>query len=355
MSIADDLGDVYTIWHKEMVVWLRNPIIGIARSAIFGIIFLVVFARAIGGDVSNLPVAVVRLGASPAGDAFIADLFEGPALHMATDTSYAEALSLFRAQKVKAVVVVTTDFPRGVRLLVDGTSPTVRSAIAGRVKQALLARNDAALQEEVLYGYGLDYVDFLVPTAIMMVVAFTGIFAGGIGLLQDREKGSLAATLLAPVRMESILVGKLLSGVTQAVTGGTIALLVAIFIGTGLRTGPAEILMLIVVMTLLGFAVIGASIAIASSVSELQVFLLVFQLFLMPLWILSGGIYPVESQPAYLSWMVPFNPLHYAIDAMRAVMARGVILESIAVDIAYLAFFSSLMVAFATRRFKRQI
>ena len=59
MSIADDLGDVYTIWHKEMVVWLRNPIIGIARSAIFGIIFLLVFARAIGGDVSNLPVAVV--------------------------------------------------------------------------------------------------------------------------------------------------------------------------------------------------------------------------------------------------------------------------------------------------------
>lgn len=354
-------NDIYTIWKKEMTVWLRKPVEGIIRSCVFALIFLLVFSYAIGGDMQHLPVAVVRETSSSQVTMFLNNIEKDRALKIEVDTSYTKALSLLKSNKIYAIIHITKDFPEKVKLIMDGTSPVIRSSIEGLVKNSLNnikgkeKKIHSDVEIDILYGHRIEYLDYLTPSAIIMSIAMTAIFAGGIGLLTDRLQGSLHATILTPITVRTIVVAKILAGVTQALTAGSFALFIAIMLGTNIKQGPAEITVMMFLMFLISFAAMGISMAIASVVENVSQFILVVQAMLLPAWVLSGALYPINSLPFYLRWIPPINPLYYTVDAFRVVMSRGVIWNSIIGNMIFLAGFSMFTVFIGTKLFRRAI
>lgn len=160
-----------------------------------------------------------------------------------------------------------------------------------------------------------NYLDFLAPGVIAQAVLFTGIFFG-IQLIWDRQFGFLKETLVAPVSRLEIMIGQTLGGATIAVLQGFIVLILSLLIGFR----PDSILAIpvfILVMFLIGILFTALGIAIASTLEDFQGFQLIMNLLVMPLFFLSGALFPLSGLPSFLSVITRINPLTYGVDGLR--------------------------------------
>ncbi len=177
----------------------------------------------------------------------------------------------------------------------------------------------------VALGFGLgpifkkagagNYMDFLAPGVIAQGVLFTGIFFG-IQLIWDRQFGFLKETLVAPVSRLEIMIGQTVGGATIAVLQGFIIFILALLIGFR----PNSILAIpvfLLVMSLIGILFTALGIAIASSLEDFQGFQLIMNLLVMPLFFLSGALFPLQGLPSFLSIITSIDPLTYGVDGMR--------------------------------------
>jgi ABC-2 type transport system permease protein len=161
---------------------------------------------------------------------------------------------------------------------------------------------------------GVELKTFIYPGVICMALVFSAMF-NAISLVMDREFGFLREMLVAPVRRSSIVVGKCLGGATVAALQGAILLALAGFVDV--PYDPALLLGLFGLMLLIAFAVTAFGVMVATRVKQIQTFTTVMQMLVMPLFFLSGALYPVAGLPAWLELLTRLNPLTYAVDAMR--------------------------------------
>ncbi len=187
----------------------------------------------------------------------------------------------------------------------------------------------ASLGQPLLYllalGFGLgpvfqksgngSYLQFIAPGVIGMTVLFTSIFSG-IGLLWDRQFGFLKETLVAPVPRICIVVGKTLGGVTVALMQGT--LVVAVCLLAGFRPqNLTAIVSAFVFMALIALVFAGLGTAIGSRLQDMQGFQLIMNFLVMPIFFLSGALFPLDHLPRALSVVTQADPLSYGIDGLR--------------------------------------
>jgi ABC-2 type transport system permease protein len=187
----------------------------------------------------------------------------------------------------------------------------------------------ASLGSPVLYliafGFGLgpvfqragegSYLQFIAPGIVGMSLLFTSIFSG-IGLLWDRQFGFLKETLVAPVPRLQIMIGRTLGGATVAMLQGTLVLLVCLI--TGFR--PAHLSALpVAVMFMALIAIVFAALgtAIGSTLQNMQGFQLIMNFLVMPIFFLSGALFPLTNLPAGLAVATRIDPLTYGIDGLR--------------------------------------
>ena len=163
-------------------------------------------------------------------------------------------------------------------------------------------------------GGGFDYLKFIVPGIIAMTVLFTGIFSG-IQIIWDRQFGFLKETLIAPVSRVSIMLGQTLGGATTAMIQGIIILIISFFIGS--MSFGFGILIALLFMILIGIAFTAMGIAIASRMEDMQGFQLIMNLVVMPIFFLSGALFPIANLPAALKIVVSVNPLTYGVEGVR--------------------------------------
>lgn len=162
---------------------------------------------------------------------------------------------------------------------------------------------------------GGDYVQFLAPGVIAMSILFTAMFSG-IEVMWDKQFGFLKETLVAPVPRLAIVLGRTLGGATVAVLQGLIVFSITFLVGfrpEGL--GMVVVSFLFMFLIALLFTALGT--AIASKLNDMQAFPLVMNLILMPLFFLSGALFPINELPAALELVVKLNPLSYGVDAVR--------------------------------------
>jgi ABC-2 type transport system permease protein len=126
-------------------------------------------------------------------------------------------------------------------------------------------------------------------------------------------------------------------------------------IGVKMETGLAGMLLMVLLMLIAAFGFIGMSIAIGTKIRKIEHLMLSMQLVIIPMWFLSGGLYPIESMPSWMTPLALVNPMTYATDAMRSVMLRGVIWESLALNIAVMSVFAVSMLILGSLSFKRTI
>ncbi|MCX6777357.1 MAG: ABC transporter permease [Candidatus Micrarchaeota archaeon] len=342
------LGDAYTIWQKEMQIWAKTPVVNLARAFMMPILWLVIFGNVFGGSASNVPIALVMEDNGYYAQTFAHALTEGNTLKIAANTNYEDALNLLDNRKVTAVVFIPPTFsdeikagePAKVQVSIDSTTPLLSGAVEGALARAkaTFAAGIAAAQNAGADG---------APQA--------GAFAGGMGLILDRELGTLKMLMAAPIDKMSIVLGKITSGVTQSLVSGGIALLIAMVIGVQVKTGILGIFLVFGVLTLVAFGFIGMTVALAARIRSLESFMMAVQTIVMPIWFLSGSLYPIETIPAWLKPIALVNPLTYATEAVRSLMIRGVIWSTFVFDIAVLVVFSAIMVFIGTRAFKRTL
>lgn len=160
----------------------------------------------------------------------------------------------------------------------------------------------------------LSYLKYFFPGTIVMVLLFTAIFST-ISIIEDRREGFLQAVLVSPSSRFSIVLGKLLGGMTLATLQGLIVLALAPLIGVSLTV--KTFLSITAIMAVLSFGLTGLGFIIAWKLDSTQGFHSVMNLFLMPLWFLSGSVFPITGAPAWLSVLMKINPLTYSVAALH--------------------------------------
>ena len=163
-------------------------------------------------------------------------------------------------------------------------------------------------------GRGVALQTFLFPGVISMSVLFTCFFSAG-SLVWDREFGFMREMLVAPVRRGAIVIGKCLGGATAGVLQG--ALLIAIGGLVGVPYDGWLILTLLGELLLLSFALTAFGVLVAVRIKSMQSFMAIIQMLLMPLFFLSGALFPLSGLPGWLTVLTRIDPLTYAVDPMR--------------------------------------
>ncbi len=168
---------------------------------------------------------------------------------------------------------------------------------------------------------GVNLRTFLYPGVLAMSALFTALFSAG-SIVWDREFGFLREMLVAPVSRGSIVLGKCLGGTTVATFQGVIILILAGLAGVPYR--PTLILALIGELLLLSFTLTAFGVMMAARIQQFQAFMAVTQMLVMPLFFLSGALYPLAGLPTWLTVLTRIDPLTYIVGPMRSVVFNSI-------------------------------
>ena len=176
---------------------------------------------------------------------------------------------------------------------------------------------------------GVDFRTFIYPGVLAMSVLFTAIFSAA-SIVWDREFGFLREMLVAPVRRWAIVIGKCLGGATVATFQGIIFLALA---GVAhVPYDPVLLLTLVGELLLLSFTLTAFGVMMAARIKQIQAFMALTQLFVLPLFFLSGALYPLNGLPAWLTVLTRIDPLTYIVDPMRHAVFDHLTLSPLAVN-----------------------
>lgn len=222
----------------------------------------------------------------------------------------------------------------------------------------------ASLGQPLLYllalGFGLgpvfqkagqgSYLQFVAPGVVAMTILFSSVFSG-MGLLWDRQFGFLKETLVAPVPRIQIMLGRTLGAATVAIIQGLLVMVVCLIAGfrpTSFGSLPAAFLFMALIACT--FSALGT--AIGSALENMQGFQLIMNFLVMPIFFLSGALYPLTNLPKAFSIIVSLDPLAYGVDGVRGALI-GISHFGPLVDIVVLLSVACVLLVIGSRLFSR--
>jgi ABC-2 type transport system permease protein len=222
----------------------------------------------------------------------------------------------------------------------------------------------ASLGQPMLYllvlGFGLgpvfqragngSYFQFVAPGVVGMSVLFSSIFSG-LGILWDRQFGFLKETMVAPVPRIQIMIGRTLGGSTVAILQGLLVSVVCLIAGfrpVHYYTVPLALGFMVLIALL--FAALGM--AIGSGLQDMQGFQLIMNFMVLPIYFLSGALFPLVGLPKVLAIVTALDPLSYGIDGMRAFLLGHTVFGALT-DLLVLAIVGSILMVFGAWRFTK--
>ncbi len=164
---------------------------------------------------------------------------------------------------------------------------------------------------------GMSYLEYLFPGTILLIVLFTAIFST-ISVIEDRHEGFLLSVLVAPISRTALVVGKVLGGSVLALLQGLVLLVLAPLIG--IRLGVGQVVEVVAILFLISFAMTALGFYFAWRLDSVQGFHSVMNLVLMPMWLLSGAVFPAAGAHSWIGWVMRLNPMTYGMAALRRVL-----------------------------------
>jgi ABC-2 type transport system permease protein len=165
--------------------------------------------------------------------------------------------------------------------------------------------------------HGVNLRTFVFPGVLCMAVMFTAMFSAA-SLVWDREFGFLREMMVAPVRRSSLVLGKCFGGATVAGFQGVIVLCLAGLVGV--PYAPGLIVEVFALQMLLAFAITAFGVMVAARITQMQSFMALMQMAILPMYFLSGALFPVSGLPQWLGILNRLDPLTYAVDPMRRIV-----------------------------------
>ena len=165
---------------------------------------------------------------------------------------------------------------------------------------------------------GVGYLDFLAPGIVGMTLLFAGTMSGA-SVIWDKEFGFLKEVLVAPVNRFSVILGRSLGGMTTAIIQALIIVGIAVAMGVKLASVPGFFLaILVMILTCATFT--GFGLIIATKLGNLEGFMAIMNLIVFPIFLLSGALFPIQSMPSWLRYIMYIDPLTYGVDGLRGTL-----------------------------------
>jgi ABC-2 type transport system permease protein len=195
-----------------------------------------------------------------------------------------------------------------------------------------------------------NYLQFLVPGIIAMTILFASVMSG-IEIIWDRQFGFLKETLVAPVSRLEIMIGRTLGGATVAVAQGILFLLFSLILGFRIISWTMlPLALLFMILIALFFAALGT--AIASLLDDMQGFQLIMNFLIMPIFFLSGALFPLEGVPKSIKWLTIINPLSYGVSGLRSALS-GIATSSMFFNLIILVVLAVIMLVIGSKLFSK--
>jgi ABC-2 type transport system permease protein len=292
-------------------------------------------------------------------------------------SSSAEASVLLDDSKVKCALIISRDFSArlasgesaDVQVLVDGMDATNATTIVGYVQAVSLQYSQKiALREMAKIGRG-NYIPvqfdarvwynpelrsskFLMPGLIGFILAITGVIATSLSIVKEKERNTIEQITVSPVTSAQLIIGKMIPYALISLVAATLVLIAAYFLFDVVIKGSIVLLFFATLLFLVAVLSIGLFVS-AISDSQQVAFQLASLMSMLPTIMLSGFMFPIRSMPSWLQVLSNITPARYYLVILRSIILKGVGISAFWEQLVYLSIFTSVMLFFSVRRFKK--
>ena len=322
------------------------------------VVLMLLFGFAITNDVKNVRTVVVTSQTDHLTQQAVQRLAASEYFVItATVATPAEAERLIRNQKADLAVVFAPRFAStrsGVQLLVDGSDPNMAQQWTTYAQQVVAGNSSSLVNQKLLYNPQMRSAYNFVPAIMGMLLMLVCAMMTSISIVREKERGTMEVLLVSPVRPLLIIVAKAVPYLMLAfVILTTILLMGRYVLGVPLSGSVFWIFVISVIYILLALS-LGLLISNIAQ-SQLVALLLSAMVLLMPVIMLSGMLFPIESMPQILQWISVVIPPRYYIDAMRKLMIMGVGITDVLNDVVILSAMTVVLLTVALATFKNRL
>ena len=315
------------------------------------VVMMLLFGFAITTDVKNVRTVVVTSEMSPRTQQVVERLAQSEYFIITqTVNTPQKAERLIRSHKADMALVFTQN--RGMQIMVDGSDPNMAQQWTNYAQQTIAIANShlSPLNSKLLYNPQMRSAYNFVPAIMGMLLMLICAMMTSISIVREKEKGTMEVLLVSPVRPLMVIVAKAVPYLVLAFGILITILLMARFVlGVPLAGSLCWILAVSTLYILLALS-LGLLISNVAQ-TQLVALLLSAMVLLMPVVMLSGMLFPVESMPQVLQWLAAVVPPRYYIEAMRKLMIMGVGIGEVAREVAVLAVMTVVLLAIALKKF----
>ena len=313
------------------------------------VVMMLLFGFAITTDVKNVRTVVVTSELSPRTQQTVERLAQSE-YFMITQTvnTPQEAEQLIRSQKADMALVFAPG--RGIQMMVDGSDPNMAQQWTTYAQQTIANASRSTIHSQLLYNPQMRSAYNFVPAIMGMLLMLICAMMTSISIVREKEKGTMEVLLVSPVKPLMVIIAKAVPYLMLAFGILITILLMARFVlGVPLA---GSLFWILAVSTLYILLALSLGLLISSvAQTQLVALLLSAMVLLMPVVMLSGMLFPVESMPQVLQWLAAVVPPRYYIAAMRKLMIMGVGIGEVSREVAVLAVMTVVLLAVALKKF----
>ena len=319
------------------------------------VVMMLLFGFAISTDVKNVRTVVVTSQMSPRIQQAVERLAHSEYFIITqTVNTPQQAEQLMRSQQVDMALVFDKD--QGLQFMVDGSDPNMAQQWTTYAQQTLAAANSSlfTLHSSLLYNPQMRSAYNFVPAIMGMLLILICAMMTSISIVREKEKGTMEVLLVSPVRPLMVIVAKAVPYLVLAFG----ILITILFMSRYVLGVPiaGSLLSILAVSTLYILLALSLGLLISNvAQTQLVALLMSAMVLLMPVVMLSGMIFPVESMPQVLQWLAALVPPRYYIEAMRKLMIMGVGLDAVAHEVAVMAGMTVVLLTVALLKFKQRL
>ena len=319
------------------------------------VVMMLLFGFAITTDVKNVRTVLVTSEMSPRTQQAVERLAQSEYFIITqTVNTPQEAERLIRSQKADMALVFTQN--HGMQMMVDGSDPNMAQQWTTYAQQTMAAANSSlfTIHSSLLYNPQMRSAYNFVPAIMGMLLMLICAMMTSISIVREKEKGTMEVLLVSPVRPLMVIIAKAVPYLVLAFAILITILLMARFV-LGVPVA-GSLFWILAVSTLYILLALSLGLLISNiAQTQLVALLMSAMVLLMPVVMLSGMLFPVESMPTILQWISAIVPPRYYIEAMRKLMIMGVGIGEVAHEVTVLAIMTVVLLAIALKKFKQRL
>ncbi len=322
------------------------------------VVMMLLFGFAITTDVKNVRTVVVTSQMDHQTQKAVERLAQSEYFTItATAATPREAERLIRSQKADMAVVFAHDYAsrnKGLQLIVDGSDPNMAQQWTSYAQGVLANMQGGMINTKMLYNPQMKSAYNFVPAIMGMLLMLICAMMTSISIVREKERGTMEVLLVSPVRPLTVVMAKAVPYLVLAFVILIVILLMARYVlGVPLAGSLLWIIVVSVIYILLALS-LGLLISNVAQ-TQLVALLLSAMVLLMPVVMLSGMMFPVESMPRVLQWIAAVVPPRYYIDAMRKLMIMGVGIGEVMKEVVVLIGMTVVLLTVALKKFKQRL